>query len=278
MKRNAFITSLLLSVTTYSHVFGGEYTQISKAEPRLSLKTRDSIEVGLQNYWYKYEEKVHDAFFMSNTGTKYGVSLTGTKNLGDDYYIIGDARYATGDVNYESASGTGRVSDDMYELRTLVGKEALVENYLLSSYIGAGYRCLNNDLRDLGSGGYRRTSKYLYIPIGVMHRFKVDYYSRISSSIEYDYFAWGEQKSYMSDISPAVAAIFGDPVNKQKHGYGVRLNTAYEQNNWSIGVFFNYWNIGDSEKNYYIDPPFLVTITEPKNETKELGLQIKYRF
>jgi hypothetical protein len=25
---------------------------------------------------------------------------------------------------------------------------------------------LNNDLRDLGAGGYRRESQYLYIPIG----------------------------------------------------------------------------------------------------------------
>lgn len=273
MHKKIFIAGIVLTSVALSSVLAEGVPQ----KP-LSLKTRDSVEVGLETYAYKYEEEVNGAFFMSNRGNKYGFSLSGIKNIGNDYYVIGDVRYATGKVNYNSASGTGDVSDNMYELRMVVGKEAMVENYLLSSYIGAGYRRLNNDLRDLGSGGYRRTSQYLYIPIGVTHRFALDQRSRISSSIEYDYFAWGEQKSYLSDVSPVYAAVYGDPLNKQKHGYGIRFNSAYEQKNWSIGMFFNYWNIGDSEKNYYVVSPFIVSVMEPKNETQELGLQIKYRF
>lgn len=278
MQSKIFIASLILTATMYSDTVAAETAQGSETQQPMSLKTRDALEVGLQSYWYKYEEEVNGAFFMSNTGYKYGASITGIENLGDDYYLIGSFRYATGDVEYTSASGTADVSDDVYEGRILLGSEAIVENYLLSSYIGVGYRRLDNDLRDFGSGGYRRTSQYLYIPIGVTHRFLLDQFSRLSTSIEYDYFLKGEQKSYLSDIGPSYAAVFGDPINKQKHGYGARINTAYEQMNWSIGAFFNYWHIGDSETNYYYDGSDVYSAREPKNDTKEVGLEIKYRF
>lgn len=280
MKHKLFVASLVLSAIPLCDVFADDSFQVSVKEERISLKTRDEIDIGLQNYWYKYEEELNDAFLMSNTGYKYGVSVTGIKTIGDDYYVIADARYAIGDVKYKSASGTGNVSDEVFEGRMVVGNEAIIENYLLSSYLGIGYRRLDNDLRDLGSGGYRRTSQYLYIPIGVTHRFLVDGKSRISTNIEYDYFVQGKQKSYLlSDVSEwQYARIFGDPVNKQKHGYGVRINTAYEHENWSIGGFLNYWHIGDSEINHYVDGADLYIAYEPKNDTKEIGLEIKYRF
>lgn len=278
MKIRIFFCALAVSTITSLEVFATDKSDNSKVTHKMSLLTKDSIEIGLQNYWYKYEEEVDGAFFMSNTGYKYGVSLSGTKSFENNYYVIGDIRYATGDVEYESASGKGDVSDNVAEGRLIVGNEAIVKNYLLSSYIGIGYRRLDNDLRDLGSGGYRRTSQYLYVPIGVTHRFLVDDSSRISTSIEYDYFVKGEQKSYISDVGPAYAAVFGDPVNQQKKGYGLRLNTTYEMTHWSLGAFLNYWKIGDSEINYYIDGATLYGIYEPKNVTTELGLQVKYRF
>lgn len=129
------------------------------------------------------------------------------------------------------------------------------------------------------AGGYRRTSQYLYIPIGVTHRFwAIDKVSRISTSIEYDYFVKGEQKSYLSDVNPTYAALFGDQVNKQKKGYGARISSSYERKNWSAGLFLNYWNIADSEINSYVVYPFIISFMEPKNETIEMGLEIKYRF
>ncbi len=245
-------------------------------EKNISLKTADSFEVGVQSYLYEYEEEVGGAFFMSNKGTKYGLSVSATKTFAEEYYIKGEFRFATGDVEYKSASGTGDVSDDLYETRLVAGKEKIVDGFILGSYIGVGYRVLENDLRDLGSGGYRRTSQYLYIPIGINHRFKVGNDARISTNIEYDYFAWGEQKSYLSDVSPLYAFVYGDPVNEQKNGYGFRVNSAYEQQSWSIGAFFNYWKIGDSERNYYLSG--LVYVYEPKNTTKEVGVELKYRF
>lgn len=250
--------------------------EASTAENSFSLKTVDGVELGIQSYMYEYEEEVDGAFFMSNKGTKYGFSASATKTMTEGYYLKGEFRYATGDVEYKSDSGVGDVSDDLYEARLVAAKEAIIDGFLLGSYIGIGYRVLENDLRDLGSGGYRRTSSYLYIPIGVNHRFNVGNDARISTNVEYDYFAWGEQKSYLSDVSPWDALVYGDPVNEQKNGYGFRISSAYEQESWSIGAFFNFWKIEDSEKNSYLGGT--VYLYEPKNTTKEAGIELKYRF
>lgn len=270
MKKNRIVGSLIIAMISYSYV--------GASENSLSLKSISGFEIGLQTYMYEYEEEVDSAFFMSNKGNKYGFLVAATKNIGDNYYFKGDIRYATGDVEYKSASGTGDVSDEICEMRLVTGKEVFVDDYLLGSYIGVGYRMLNNDLRDLGTGGYRRESQYLYIPIGVTHRFHVGSASRISTNIEYDYFVWGEQKSYLSDVNAWYESVFGDTVNKQKNGYGIRVNTAYEEKKWSIGIFLNYWNIKDSEINYYLDGYDLYYGMEPSNDTKELGIEMKYRF
>ncbi len=243
----------------------------------LSLRSSDSVEVGFQAYSYEYEEKLNGSFFMETKGEKYGVSVAGIKTI-DDYFIKADYRYATGDVTYKSASGTGDVSDNVHEMRAVFGKEVLIDNYLLGSYLGIGYRLLNNDLRDLGAGGYRRESRYTYVPIGVFHRFHVTSESRITTNIEYDYFISGEQKSYLSDVSPAHAAVFGDPVNKQKDGHGWRGSVAYELETLSLGVFVNYWEIKDSQTNYYTDGIVLYSVKEPYNETVEAGVELKYKF
>ncbi len=272
------VTVALVTTSVYATQSAQKDMNESKEKARFSLKTQDTIEIGVQSYWYEYEEEVDGNFFMSTAGQKYGLSLTGVKNIGHNIYVIGDIRYATGDVEYKSASGKGDVTDYMYEGRLLVGAEKLSDGRLLSSFIGLGYRYLFNDLRDLGSGGYRRKSQYVYVPIGLTHRFSVNRESRISTTLEYDYFVKGEQKSYLSDIGPAYAAVFGDPVNDQKDGYGIRFSTSYEEEHWSAGVFFNYWKIEDSETNYYVDAPFVYSIVEPKNYTKEVGLQLKYRF
>ncbi len=276
MKKHLSLLIISAVLLTSISVFAIETTQTDK---KISLQTEDGIEIGLQTYWYKYKEEVDGNFFMSNTGQKYGLSLTGTKSMTENTYIIGDIRFATGDVKYKNDSGTaGYVPDYMYEARLLLGVEKEFDNFLLSPFIGLGYRYLYNDLRDLGSGGYRRESQYTYVPIGMTHRFRLNRKARLSTTLEYDYFVKGKQTSYLSDIGPAYASVFGDPVNDQNHGYGLRFSTSHEEEHWSIGLFFHYWRIGDSEVNYYSAPPLLYSIIEPKNETKEIGLQVKYRF
>jgi hypothetical protein len=112
MKRNSIAVSLIVAMMSCSYV--------SASENSLSLKSIDGFEIGLQTYMYEYEEEVDGAFFMSNKGSKYGFLAAVTKSVDDDCYFKGDIRYATGDVEYKSASGTGDVSDEVYEMRLIV--------------------------------------------------------------------------------------------------------------------------------------------------------------
>lgn len=247
------------------------------SEKMISLQKKDGVDIGFQIYDYDYEEEVDNAFFMSNTGEKYGVSLSAIVTV-DEYYLRGMYRYATEDVKYKSASGEGDVSDKVHEVRFVGGKEVLVETYMLGSYIGLGYRLLENDLRDLGAGGYRRKSEYLYIPVGVTHAFRVNRGLKVTTNIEYDYFIEGRQTSYLSDVGPAYASVFGDPENKQKDGYGLRASLDFEMEYLSVGGFINYWKIKDSETNYYQNGSVLYSIVEPYNETTEVGIELKLKF
>ena len=147
-------------------------------------------------------------------------------------------------------------------------------DFSLAPYIGIGYRNLLNDSRgitSIGKRGYRRDSEYLYIPIGVTHRFLLDDSSRISTNIEYDQLVEGWQTSYLNDFSAQQVNI----VNGQYSGYGLRGNLNYERANWSAGPFFYYWNINRSDLARGAGNSEWL---EPHNDTLEYGLQARYRF
>lgn len=254
----------------------GTASAMAFAQP-IQLKMTDGYELAVQYSDYKYEEPN----LMNNTGRKYGAEVIANKVLNDDYFLSGSVRYAFGDVKYTGSGTADGKSDSLWDLRLVGAKDLAFETYVLAPYIGIGYRTLFNDLRgttSTGALGYRRNSEYVYIPIGFQHRFKLDDKSRITTVLEYDYLASGQQTTFLSDVSASHAAIFGDPINNQKNGYGSRLSVSYEENTWSVGVFYNYWNIADSETNYYTSGGTTYSLKEPENNTNEFGIQVKYRF
>lgn len=247
----------------------------------MPLKTTTGSEIGIQISGYKYEEDVNGSFFMSLQGNKVGVTGSFTQAYEDDWYWGGDARFANGHTDYQSAStGTKSANPDFYlDARLTVGRDFETGQQVLSPYAGLGYRYLNNDLRgysSTGAVGYRRTSSYIYIPIGVTHRFRVSNDARFATTFEYDYLLQGIQRSYMTDITSAGNNT--DLDNLQRNGHGLRLNLAYETPRWSAGVFYHYWNIADSEIGTYTRPGFVLSGYEPHNITREVGVQVKYRF
>ena len=163
------------------------------------------------------------------------------------------------------------------DYRLLVGKDVPFDDYLLSFYSGAGVRSLFNDARGItstGALGYRRDSSYVYLPLGLTHRMGWgggD--ARISTSLEYDHFMEGQQVSHVTD-----AGANSDLTNHQRNGFGLRLMVAYETEDWSLGGFYNYWNIQQSESATFVQLPYIVTGYEPLNITREAGIQLKYRF
>ena len=114
----------------------------------------------------------------------------------------------------------------------------------------------------------------LYLPLGVTHRFRLSEQARWATTLEYDHLIEGTQKSYMTDI----VGYTSDLENQQNKGRGLRLNLAYETTTWSAGVFYHQWNIADSEMGTFTSTTAVYSGYEPKNTTREIGVQLKYRF
>lgn len=235
------------------------------------LKTRPGMELGVSLADYKYEEP---SLAVTLKGYKSGLDFSAIGNASDDWFIRGDARYETGNTDYTGSGTKSGNPDWYYELRGTVGRDFDQGTYDLSPYLGLGYRYLFNDLRgrsSTGAVGYRRTSQYTYVPVGATHRLKLESNARLATTFEYDYLIKGQQTSYLTDTA---IAGYGDVVNKQRTGHGIRGSMYYEKNNWSFGPWFQYWNINQSDT----ASAGLVTGFEPKNKTTEIGLRLGFRF
>jgi hypothetical protein len=243
----------------------------------IRLKTQTGNDIGLSLSSYKYQEPG----VMSLKGMKFGLDIQATNLLPNTYFLRGDLRYASGSVDYNSNdTGSASGNPDWYiEARELVGKDWSVNNSVFSPYTGLGYRYLFNDARGLSStgySGYRRESNYLYLPIGVAHHITLNDQSKLLSTLEYDHLLAGKQITSLSDVG----AGYSDATNNQGHGYGLKLSVMYENDNWAMGPYAHYWNIGQSNVVPEIQngSPTGWGLAEPKNNTVEFGLKASQRF
>jgi len=244
----------------------------------VSLKTLPGAELGVNAAYYKYQEP---DLAVTEEGYNAGVDLAYTAIPGNNWFVRGDASFAYGHNDY---TGSGTKDDNPYryaEVRGTFGRDFEKDGYTLSPYAGIGFRYSRDDLRGLtstGAGGYRRESQYLYIPLGMIHRIGLKASARLSTTLEFDYFLQGRQKSYLSDVSPSLP----DLTNDQNKGYGFRGSVYYEKGNWSIGPWFHYWHIDQSElaaATVMVSGTAVTTFfVEPKNTTTEFGIRFGYRF
>lgn len=266
-RRTVLCTLMLAGLPALAHAQG------------MPLKTTTGIEIGGQLSQYSYEEEVNNSFFMSLKGSKIGLVGSYTRALEGGVYWGVDGRFAAGNNHYKSAS-TGEAShnpDHYTDARLTAGRDIELGSQVLSLYSGLGTRYLKSDLRGYsttGAVGYRRSSHYLYLPLGVTHRFRLSDQARWATTLEYDHLIEGTQKSYLTDV----AGYTSDLKNQQNKGHGLRLNLAYETATWSVGMFYQAWNIDDSEMGTYTSTTTVYTGYEPRNTTREVGVQIRYRF
>lgn len=238
------------------------------------LNTQPGIRLGLSASAYRYEEPD----LMSLTGAKAGVDFQGTKAFKNNLFVRADLRCAYGLANYAGSGNSADHSDWYCETRGLAGIDWPLRNSVFSPFLGLGYRNLYNDLRGVtstGAIGYRRESRYLYLPLGLSHRMPFTASGRLASEIEYDYLLSGTQFSRLSDTGLG----YSDLENKQRSGYGLKLNVMYETSIWAAGPYLNYWNIEKSDTGiiYKNGVPSLIG-WEPKNITIELGMKINHQF
>lgn len=236
------------------------------------LATRRGWEFGVQVSDYRYEEPNVPAKI---SGANVGVTGAYTYASASHWFFKGDVRSAYGSLKYEGSGTLDSVPDWIFEAREVFGKDFFLRNGAsLSPFVGLGYRYLYNDLRGTttsGAAGYQRYSNYFYAPLGLTSRFKASGQWVLAPSIEYDYFIRGTQKTQFTDLGRG----FSDAVNKQDKGYGYRLSLMAENNSWAFGPWMHYWKIEDSDT---VPIGFGFSGIEPKNETREYGLELKYRF
>jgi hypothetical protein len=239
-----------------------------------SLETQTGNDIGLSVSSYQYQEPG----VMSSSGIKMGVDLRATKVLQQEQFIRGDVRYAFGTVDYTGSGQASGEPDLYFEIRGLVGKDNPTNAAVFSPYIGLGYRHLFNDARGItstGATGYRRTSQYFYLPIGIIHRQALNDQAQLESTLEYDHLLLGIQSSKLSDAGLG----YGDVTNKQNSGYGLKLDVIYLKDKLGIGPYVHYWNIDKSETATVYQHGAPVGIGwEPENNTVEFGLKAQQKF
>ncbi|MEX2198367.1 MAG: hypothetical protein WD886_06115 [Burkholderiales bacterium] len=245
------------------------WTCIAVAQ-RDPLATKGGWEAGLQGSSYEYEEPN----FAHLEGKRYGVTGAYTF-LGPDYlHSRIEARYSYGELDYTGSGTLSGVPDYLLELRAIAGRDYRAGGMVWVPYVGLAHRHLYNDLRGItstGQIGYRRISRYYYLPAGVALRIPLGADWVMVPQLEYDAFANGRQRSYLGDTRLG----FSDVTNRQAEGWGARAQLMVEARRWSFGIWAQYWDIEDSD----IQSIGLgVAGLEPANKTRESGLELRYRF
>lgn len=240
--------------------------------PAVSLATRPGWEAGGQLSGYRYEEPNQGVKIW---GPRIGPAGAYTYSHTGRWFFKGDARYSFGELHYQGSGTKDQVPDSIFEVRGVFGKDLFPGGGVsLSPYAGLGFRYLYNDLRgttSAGYAGYRRHSYYLYLPLGLSSRFGIAGQWVIAPTLEYDYFMRGRQVSQLTDANPG----YIDARNTQNKGRGYRLSVMAEKDRWTFGPWMHYWNIEDSD---------IVRVSptkggiEPKNRTREAGVEVRYRF
>ncbi len=263
MKKILAVTAILSAVCPAAFAQDG----------RDPLLTRPGLEVGVQAAHYHYEEPD----FAKLIGLRAGGVGAFTLTQGDAFFRA-DGRISLGDLKYQGSGTRGAVPDYIFEVRLVAGTDLQAgEGVAFSPYAGLGYRYLYNDLRGYtqSSGklyvGYRRYSHYLYAPLGLTLRTGFRYGWVLAPTFEYDFFIRGSQTTMLAD------AGLGDPnfTSEQKRGSGYRFALMAEKDHLAIGPWLHYWNIKESE-HVALGPGRFGW--EPENWTREIGVEVRYRF
>lgn len=233
-----------------------------------SIPNNDRLSIGLVFSNWQYTEPG----VMTDKGNLSGILLKYQLIENNQNSPVVDFRYSYGLANYSADAGY-----TMYGAAQRLIDLRLIKNNILGGFninlpylfSGIGYRRLDDDSRGLsssGARGYRRTSQYYYIPVGIGKPLKISNYDVIGI-IEYDYFISGKQKSYLSDTQ----LYSYDIENSQSTGYGIRGSLSFKKNGWIFTPFAEYWSI---DKSNVLSARWY----EPKNYTKEIGVKIFKTF
>jgi len=247
-----------------------------------TLQTHDDFNIALLGTSYTYREPSVE---VKLTGPRVGFELENTTGFKNGTFFRVNGAYSYGLLTY-TGSGTASYVEDWYvNVKGTVGVDRHVHGGVFSPYIGLGYRFLFDDprgLSDTGAVGYRRISRYYYLPVGARYKVKNGNLP-ITFNVEAAYMYHGKQTSKDGDIGAVSGNIseavdFGDINNHQEGGYNLNAGMMFTVNQWEFGPTINYWNIRRSDDQYRVDDNILYTIWEPANDTLEYTLKIVRHF
>ena len=236
-------------------------TSFSAIAQNGTLTTASESTLGLSAFNYKYDEPGYMTLKANRVGLNYSVTFApGSKwpNDANSWFYKAELAYSNGKAGYTSPiSGSLNDTPNMfYEARLLTGKDIDMGSYVLSPYVGVGYRHLFSDL------GYERISNYTTLPIGFTHKVKLADNSQLHTTLEYTHLLSGVQK----------VQLIQNVNMEQKSGYGLRFSMLRRYDAWSLGPTLTYWKLDQSEVGG------LSPLYEPKNKTLEIGLKGAFHF
>lgn len=254
-------------------MLGASASALVGAQTGGSLATRRGFEAGFQLSGYRYTEPEID---ITLEGRQIAGRFAYTFEIANAMFARVEVRGAYGELDYTGSGTADAQPNSIFEVRNVFGRDYyVVPDLVLTPYVGVGYRSLYSDLRgasSTGAVGYRRYSRYLYLPIGVTARFNAEDQWVVSPTIEYDYFIRGKQETMLTDTGiPGLP----DVENTQHKGVGYRASLMFENGHFSFGPWIHVWRIEDSDI-VRISPT--QGVFEPENETTEAGIEVNYRF
>lgn len=255
----------------------------------LSLGTETGIDIGIENGSYRWQDWTAGSDYARARGRRTGASIALTQAFDtgeDDVFVSAEVSYVQGRVTRTVRNGdvisTGtRQIESAWDSRALIGTDWHFADFSLSPFTGVGYRAVQGKASIDGAAYYLREIKQTYLPLGLTLRQHLINGARLSTTAEYDHLLGSRIKSHYGDDT-RYASLIGTVDNTAKKGFGARLSMTYDQPPWSIGPFFRYWKVAESNKVYL--PVLSAAVgsanyaNEGVNKTYEFGLSAKYRF
>lgn len=244
-----------------------------------SIPAHAAVEVSASIANYKYAEVDNaGAAFMSLSGNEISGDVLISEEIDVDSSIKFRETVGFGILDYWS-NGTGNsIGNTNVRIDSAVMYDAAMQaDGDIFIRVGVGHRYLHNNLRGFtttNSLGYLRTNHLFYVPVGV--RMEHAFVDDMTLDAEYDHMIKGTQKTAKSDVSPTLM----DVTNNQSSGYGIRLSGKRMLDGFSVGVFYQYWNIKASDVAMVYDNTGAAVgnASEPANTTKTLGMSLSRTF
>src|SRR5262249_54048047 len=143
-------------------------------------------------------------------GNRLGLVAVGTLADGEGAFGKIDFRFSVGSLDYKGSGTLSGVPDVIVETRAVAGYDIAGEDMTFSPYLALGSPSPYTDPKGrppTAAAGSRRYSNYLYAPIGATARFDIGSGWALAPTAEYDVFLRGQQKSMLSDASPALGDV-----------------------------------------------------------------------